>query len=199
MCVSAGYLRKNGSTEIIEILSRVREGGRPLHLHIIGTSEGDAYAAFIKTCVDANRSWVTMHENLPREELTQLVASHRYGIHAMEDEHFGMAVAEMVRAGCIVFAPNNGGPVEILGGDERLLYNSAQDAAQKIGMTMVKRERQKDLCEYLAPRGELFSAQRFVHQIRELVDRFEPGNDPFELTGLHGPDRPPEVRSGGEG
>lgn len=160
---------------VIEILSRVRDRACPLHLHIIATSGGGAYSDFIKGRVDASRSWVTLHENLPRQELAQLVASHRYGIHAMVDEHFGMAVAEMIGAGCIVFAPYNGGPVEILGGEERLLYSSAQEAAQKIGLTMVRRERQKDLRDYLAPRGALFSVQRFVHQIRELVDRFEPG------------------------
>jgi len=160
---------------IVQILSMIRESGSALHLHIIGTPSGDAYSAFIKSCVDANRSWVTMHENLPRQELAQLVANHRYGIHAMEDEHFGMAVAEMVRAGCIVFAPNNGGPVEILGGDERLLYTSAQDATQKIGLTMVSCDRQKELRDYLAARSEHFSAQRFVHQIHELVERFESG------------------------
>jgi glycosyltransferase involved in cell wall biosynthesis len=164
---------------IVEILSRVRESGRPLHLHIIGTSKGDAYAASIKTCVDANRSWVTMNENLPREELAQLVARHRYGIHAMDEEHFGMAVAEMVRADCIVFAPNNGGPVQILGGDERLLYSSVQDAAEKIGLTMLRRERQKELRDFLAACSGQFSAEHFVHQFRELVERFEPGRETY--------------------
>jgi glycosyltransferase involved in cell wall biosynthesis len=93
----------------------------------------------------------------------------------MDGEHFGMAVAEMVSAGCIVFAPKNGGPAEILGGDERLLYSSPQDAAEKIGMTMVSCERQTQLRDYLALRSSLFSAQRFVNQIRELVNTFEPG------------------------
>jgi glycosyltransferase involved in cell wall biosynthesis len=116
-----------------------------------------------------------LHENLPRQELAQLVSIHRYGIHAMDGEHFGMAVAEMVSAGCIVFAPKNGGPAEIIGGDERLLYSSPQDAAAKIGMTMVSCERQKQLRDYLALRSSLFSAQRFVSQIRELVNTFEPG------------------------
>lgn len=161
--------------QIVEILSKVRDSGHHLHLHIIGTSGNDAYAAFIKTCVESNRSWVTMHENLARHELAPFVASHRYGIHAMEGEHFGMAVAEMVRAGCIVFAPNNGGPAQILGGNESLLYTSSQDAADKIGFTMINSERQKALRNYLARRSVLFSAQRFVNQFRELVERFEAG------------------------
>jgi glycosyltransferase involved in cell wall biosynthesis len=160
--------------QIIDILSKVRGNGLAPHLHIVGTPGDDAYVAFIRDCVDANRSWVTMHENLPREELAQLVASHRYGIHAMNEEHFGMAVAEMVRAGCIVFAPNNGGPAQILGEDDRLLYSSVQDAAEKIGFTMLRRERQKELRDFLGQRGALFSAQRFVREFRDLVERFEP-------------------------
>jgi glycosyltransferase involved in cell wall biosynthesis len=160
--------------QIIDILSKVRGNGLAPHLHIVGTPGDDAYVAFIRDCVDANRSWVTMHENLPREELAQLVASHRYGIHAMNEEHFGMAVAEMVRAGCIVFAPNNGGPAQILGEDDRLLYSSVQDAAEKIGFTMLRRERQKELRDFLGQRGALFSAQRFVHEFRDLAERFEP-------------------------
>ena len=162
--------------QIIEILSKVRDKGLPAaSAHHRNAPTTTLMRPSSRSCVDANRSWVTMHENLPREELAQLVASHRYGIHAMEEEHFGMAVAEMVRAGCIVFAPNNGGPVQILGGDERLLYSSVQDAAEKIGLTMLRRERQKELRDFLAARSAQFSAEHFVHQFRELVERFEPG------------------------
>lgn len=161
--------------QIIGILATVRGKDLAPHLQIVGTPDSGAYAAFIRTCVDANRSWVTMHENLPRQELAQLVSSHRYGIHAMHEEPFGMAVAEMVSAGCIGFAPNNGGSAQILGGDERLLYSSPQDAAEKIELTIVRPDLQKDLREYLTPRRALFSAQRFVNQITELVKTFEPG------------------------
>jgi hypothetical protein len=163
--------------QIIAILSRVRDNGLAPHLHIIGTPDKDAYVTFIRGCVSANRSWVTLHENLTRQELAQLMSIHRYGIHAMADEHFGMAVAEMVRAGCIVFAPNSGGPMEILGGDERLVYDNAQDAAEKIRLTMVSCERQQQLCDYLAQRSQQFSAQQFVHQVRALVERFETDRD----------------------
>jgi glycosyltransferase involved in cell wall biosynthesis len=164
--------------QIIGILSRVREHSLAPHLHIVGTPDDDAYTAFIRTCVDANRSWVSLHENLSRQDLAQLLSIHRYGIHAMDGEHFGMAVAEMVSAGSIVFAPNNGGPAEILGGDERMLYGSPQDAAEKIGMTMGSCERQKQLRDYLALRSAQFSAQRFVYQFRELVERFDPDRGP---------------------
>ena len=158
---------------IIEILSRVRENGCMLHLHVIGTSDDDRYIPSIKACVETNRSWISIRENLPRQDLAQLVTRHRYGIHAMDEEHFGIAVAEMVRAGCIVFAPNNGGPAQILGEEQRLLYGSVEDAAQKIQLTMDNPERQKDLRDYLAARSALFSAERFVSEFRKLVQGFE--------------------------
>jgi len=41
-------------------------------------------------------------------------ASSRYGIHGAEGEGFGIAIAEMVKAGCVTFAPAVGGPAEIL-------------------------------------------------------------------------------------
>ncbi len=159
---------------IIEILSIVRGRHSGLHLHIIGTSENDAYAAFIKTRIDANRTWIRMHEGLQRQELVQLLSSHRYSIHAMDEEHFGMAVAEMVRAGCIVFAADSGGPVQILGDDKRLLYGSSKDAAEKIALVISSGERQKELRDHLAMCGMQFPAQRFMHQVREVVVSFEP-------------------------
>jgi len=162
---------------IIEILSAVRSRGNRLHLHIIGTSGNDAYGDSIKACIDANRTWISMHESMPRQELVQLLASHRYGIHAMDGEHFGMAVAEMVRAGCIVFAPNSGGPVQILGGNERLLYISPEDAAEKIVSTISSDERQKELRDYLAVRAKQFCEQRFMLQVREVVGHFKPDLD----------------------
>ena len=39
-------------------------------------------------------SWIQFRDNLTRDEVRALMASHRYGIHGMREEHFGMAPAE---------------------------------------------------------------------------------------------------------
>ena len=44
-----------------------------------------------------------------------LMASCRYGIHGMREEHFGMAPAEMAAAGMVVWVPAGGGQTEIVG------------------------------------------------------------------------------------
>jgi len=63
----------------------------------------------------AERPWVGLLHDLDRTEMAREVASHRFGIHTMENEHFGIAPAEFQRAGCIPFVHRSGGPVEIVG------------------------------------------------------------------------------------
>jgi glycosyltransferase involved in cell wall biosynthesis len=50
----------------------------------------------------------------------------------MADEPFGMAVAELIRAGCIVFAPDTAGPAEIIGTYPALTFGSAAEARLSI-------------------------------------------------------------------
>jgi hypothetical protein len=87
----------------------------------------------------------------------------------MDREHFGIAVAEMVKAGCIVFTPNSGGQVEIVGKDDRLTYDSDEQAVEKITAVLGDASRQRTLVEHLAGCASCFSADRFVREIRAVV------------------------------
>jgi len=161
---------------VIEILAEVRAKIPDVHLHIIGTpsmfkGEHEYYPRLVRVARE-NAPWVLLHENLSREELVQLVSNHRYGIHANVDEHFGIAVAEMIKAGCIVFVHNSGGQVEIVGGDERLAYQTKDEAAQKIMRVIDNPNEQDSLRNYLHSRKGLFSAETFMRQIREIVSGF---------------------------
>ena len=157
----------------IRVVGELRKQGHDVHLHLIGGREStfSAYYREIRRLVAANASWLFVHENIPRAELVDLITRHRYGIHGMEEEHFGMAVAEMVRGGCIVFAPRGGGQVEIVE-DERLLYDGREDAVRKIAQTISDADTQTELREFLARRSALFTAERFMGGFREIVRRF---------------------------
>jgi len=156
---------------IIEILAEVRSRGRPVHLHVVGTFGDRAYARRIRRLIAEHHSWVFLEENLARDELARLVAQHRYGIHAMTEEHFGMAVAEMVRGGCIVFAPNGGGQVEIVA-NHRLLYDDTADAVAKVGAVLSDLDTQAELRADLTTKAATLSAERFVREIQEIVRGF---------------------------
>jgi len=96
------------------------------------------------------------------------MARHRYAIHGMVDEHFGMAVAEMARAGCIVFAHDSGGQREITA-DPRLLYADDDDAVAKIEAVLADEAGQPQIGAALRERGSRFSSERFASTLRTLV------------------------------
>ena len=157
--------------KIIRILGLVRKTGRLVHLHIVGPDNDLEYASLIRTIAKKNAAWVELTGTLPRAELSMLIAGHRYGIHGMSEEHYGMAVAEMVQAGCIVFVPNGGGQVEIIDRHEPLLYQTEAEAAEKIVRVLNSTSEQVRLRAYLASLQARCSRDRFVSEFREIVER----------------------------
>jgi hypothetical protein len=81
-----------------------------------------------------------------------------------------MAVAEAVEAGCIPFVPEESGPAEIVGNIPDLCYESADDAVTKIVRMMTDPPLQTNTRKALACRSERFSSERFVEQVRGLVE-----------------------------
>jgi glycosyltransferase involved in cell wall biosynthesis len=154
---------------MIEILAAVRRAGPQVHLHVVGKLFDTDYLDSIRRLVQASAPWVHLHENLSRPELAELISRHRYGIHAMQGEPFGMAVAELISGGCITFVPNRGGQVEIVGNDERLIYSSREDAVNKILRALREPDYQASLRNHVASRRSLFGAERFANRIREVV------------------------------
>lgn len=160
--------------KIIDIVTSVRNRGHDAHLHLIGSRARDRrYYERILRRVRANASWIFFEEDIPRERLVRLVSTHRYGIHGMEEEHFGMAVAEMIQGGCIVFAPRGGGQTEIIGREDRLLYGTREEAATKIIQAMTDPDLQISLRSHLGERKLLFSVNDFIRRIRAIVDEFD--------------------------
>jgi hypothetical protein len=83
-----------------------------------------------------------------------------------------MAVAEMVRARCVVFAHASGGPQEILD-DQRLLFDDPNDAVAKVLAVLRSAELQHQLGQHLAHRALPYSEEQFCETIRDLVAAWE--------------------------
>jgi glycosyltransferase involved in cell wall biosynthesis len=160
---------------LVEILDRVRTRRPSVHLHLIGVKarepEAEMYYRSLRRLVAENVSWITLHEDISRAELASVVARHRYGIHGMEEEHYGISVAEMVQGQCIVFTPRGGGQTEVTGGDARLTFSTVDEAAAKILRVIEDREEQEALRAHLRLRREHLDAARFVREILDIVRR----------------------------
>jgi len=162
---------------VIAMLAAVRAQEHDVRLELIGMPRDDAtgraYHETVKRLVRQHQPWVSLSQNIDRDKLAQLLSESRYGIHAAEVEPFGIAPAETVRAGCIVFTGRGGGQTEIVGRDERLMFDSVENGVAKILRVLCNSQEQFALREPLAARSALFSSQEFVRGIREVVWRFE--------------------------
>lgn len=160
---------------VIAILARVRAQVPGITLTIVGTADRHTrrYRASLEALAQSTGPWIDIRENLSRDDLRGLMASHRYGIHGMREEHFGMAPAELARAGAIVWVPRGGGQMEIVGNEPALIYGSDDQAVAQIVATLGNALEQRRLRELLAVTTERFSTAHFTQQVRDIVRGFE--------------------------
>lgn len=156
---------------VVRIVDELRRYGHALSLTLAGHRDDPAHGAYLESLA-ASRPWFRLIYDLSRTELANLIAGHRYGIHTMENEHFGIAPAEMQRAGCITFVHNSGGPVEIVGGDERLTFSTVEDAVEKIGRVLADPSLESDLRAYVALQRGRFTTERFCSSLCEIVEQW---------------------------
>lgn len=155
----------------VSIIDSVRARGHDIGLTLIGQigGPGDLAEKSRLERMAASRPWFRILTDLPRAQLLAELAAHRYGIHTMEEEHFGIAPAELQRAGCITFVHNSGGPVEIVGGDPRLTFDTAEEAARKIAHVLDNPGEEQSLRASVESRYDWFSTERFCAAIRSAV------------------------------
>lgn len=153
---------------ILDILDEVRSAGLDIHLHIIGTSNDSRYQEHLRDLCRIKGRWVFFEGELFGNKKIDLIARHKYGIHGRRNEPFGIAPAEMVVAGCLVWVPNGGGQVEIVN-HAGLIYENPHDASVKITAILNDQRLQSDIRAHLRKHTKNFSAERFVHEVKRVV------------------------------
>ena len=172
VCVGRIAAEKN-VLDVIRIVDDVRGRGFDLGLRVVGLVDEEDYLRLVRQAVQ-ERPWLDLEIDVTRERLFEILHRARWGVHAMVGEHFGISVAEMVRAGCIVFAHNSGGPVEILGGDRRLLFDDCEDAVEKLCVALSSNALRLDLSRHTAERAATHGTDTFCRRIVESVRTVAP-------------------------
>jgi glycosyltransferase involved in cell wall biosynthesis len=162
--------RFHGSKRVelaMDIVGRARAAAmRDARLIIVGSAVDHEYTHRILRIAANHGEWIDFQEDLSRDELNRLMGRSRYGIQAMENEHFGMAAAEMTRAGMLVFAHDSGGSPEVLNNERALLWSSEGEAVRKI----VNMHDIEPLRARLKSHATVFSTESFVTRFLETVD-----------------------------
>ncbi len=166
----ARLVPEKGILSVIEALREVR-GSRPVHLHVLGRREDRGYVRELEQARCGNEDWLFFEGEVHGAEKARILAGHKYGISGCRHEAFGIAVAEMVKAGCLVWVPDGGGQTEIVAHQD-LIYEDARDAAVKIRRVLTDPGRQAWLREHLRARAASFSTGRFVREMRAVVRSF---------------------------
>ncbi|MFZ6017576.1 MAG: glycosyltransferase family 4 protein [Nitrospirota bacterium] len=156
----------------IKILEKIRQRGHDIHLHIIGgIVDTKYYTGFLKEFCLKNKKWLFFEGRLSGQKKKELITKHCFGIVTRKNEPFGIAVAEMVKAGCIVFVPSGGGQTEIVD-HPNLIYEGIEDAVRKIKMVLESKEMEDGLREHLSLISQRFSVENFKKAIRDVVSEF---------------------------
>jgi glycosyltransferase involved in cell wall biosynthesis len=158
---------------VFDILRAVRRRHPRIELHVIGTrlrtSAGEAYRRELRARIVREGGWITLHEDASRDELLRLLSRMRYGIHLREHEHFGIAVAEMVRAGLLPFVHDSGGQVEIVE-ESALRFSTDDEAVERIDRVLGDAALRQDVMARLRRRAGRFSPDRFGDELLQLVE-----------------------------
>ena len=166
VCV-ARFSKEKRIQDIISILKKVHEHNSGIHLHIVGDIQDKIYFEEIKNNTK-NDKWIHLEGKLAREEMIKLLVTHKFGIHAMHNEHFGIVIAEMLFAGMIPFVHNSGGQVEIVAKDQRLIYGSIDDAVEKIKLVLESQDND-GLLDTLEQNKIQFTREEFKKKILVLI------------------------------
>lgn len=157
----------------INIIYELRKRGFELKLYIVGGVGDEKYKQKLLSLVKFldGSSWVNWVTRLEKKEYAEFLSQHRYGIHTRENEQFGIGVAEMALVGCIPFVPRNGGPMEIVDYNTNLMWNTEQDAVEKIMNVLISNDKQKSLSSMMMQKAVLFSVERFERNFLECVNK----------------------------
>ncbi len=153
---------------VIAVLNLVRKSGFDISLRIVGRQDDPIYAQTISRICEDNAAWITLDDVLERHELLPLMTQYRYGIHGALDEPFGIAIAEMVKFGCIVFVPNGGGQIEIVE-SPYLTFSDLEDGASKISAVLKSHPIQSNLLDHLQKHSQSFSVENFCESTQAIV------------------------------
>jgi glycosyltransferase involved in cell wall biosynthesis len=152
----------------IAILEEVRKRGRAVRLHLCGEVENDLYGQRIAQLCRERANWIVQEGRVSGARKAQILARCRFGIQTCGAEGFGITVAEMIKAGAIVFAPKDGGQAEILRHPD-LLFSNVDEAVEKILAALERPSLQSALRTHLSHQAPLFSAQSFVREVQALI------------------------------
>ncbi len=166
--VAAGrFASEKRHADLVAIVDGVRRRGHNVRLALVGGGS-DADIARARGLASGT-DFVDVVTGLDVTAYRAFLGRCRFGLHAMHDEHFGIAPAEMIEAGCLPFVHRSGGPIDIVG-DAALTFVDVDDAIARIDAVLGDQAEQRRLLDHVEGRRGRFGLQHFQRRFAEVVD-----------------------------
>jgi glycosyltransferase involved in cell wall biosynthesis len=154
--------------DAINIVAALRNAGTDCAIHIVGVAADQAYLNSIRTLAKRMGDWVILEGPIYGEDKIDFLTQFRYAIHTRADEPFGITLVELMKAGCIPFAPNACGSAEILN-HPALLFSSRDQAVAQICELFSNPDLSQSVRSFLKHRAESFATDEFCKSVISLV------------------------------
>lgn len=153
--------------ELIDVVVELVDRGHDVHYHLVGPDDNAGYAAEVRAQAECY-PFVHVEGAVSRDRLFELLTTHRYGLHGKKNEHFGIAIAEMIVAGMIPFVHASGGQREILQTAPDAMYDNG-GAVETIERVLTQDAMQRRLSDALRESAERFTDERFRDRMKQAV------------------------------
>ena len=163
----------------IRIVRRLRDMGHDVRLHLIGELNADSCGQSLQAHCDNEPDLLVAHGACYGDEKWELLSRFQFGINACPIEAFGMATAEMIAAGLIVFAPKSGAQKELLKHDD-LLWIDEDDAVRKINRAINDTQKYSLMISPLARSVQAYSPVYYMTKVAQLATTFSRGGLPTD-------------------
>ncbi len=158
---------------MIELVRRLRERGHAVSFTMLGLGqEEDAFVRLLRAEAERNADWLRFELNAPRERLDRVLSDHAFGLHLALREGYGMAVAEMMLAGCLTGVADSGGQTEIVTEPE-LRFSSLDDAVEKWHLILCNPDLRLRLQASQQSRRARYTREAFEADFHRALDDFE--------------------------
>jgi glycosyltransferase involved in cell wall biosynthesis len=151
-----------------------------------GVTDNPRSREYLNECIREAKGYpIKFHVNTPFRSLKKLYGASRILIHATgafenseahpdHMEHFGMAVAEGMSAGCVPVVVSKGGLPEIVQtGVDGFLWESEQGLKEQLLMLMTDEKMSDNMSLNSMKKSHEFSVEKFQKKLKGFIDNFD--------------------------
>ncbi len=166
------FSRKKNVHALLRTFDQIHANEPGFKFAIAGQIEDENYFNEIKNETSSRKYDIKLYPNCTRNKIINLYKKSEYYINPKQFEHFGIAVLEAIKYGCIPFVHGSGGSLEIVP-LAQLQFQNFDELSDKILIVESNPSLKKELKTILSEHSNSFTKSNFEFKISELIQSYK--------------------------